>query len=173
MIETVQKPQSNDLGVSEDDELVIVPTKVTVGTGLCRGELLIILIVMISMWMCSSVNVIIIDLYIKYIPGGIYINFFIAGCAEISANITAGIVFSKFGPRITYATAFLVSLGGGVALIFQEKYTNNYLIAFFVLLAKFGACMSMCCCYVSTPWVFPLLVCGTAFGICNLFGRFT
>ena len=128
---------------------------------------------MIIMWMSASVNVIIIDLYIKYVPGGKYINFAIAGVAEIFANITAGIVFSKYGPRITYAAAFIVSLGGGVALLFQEDYTNDYLIAFFVLLAKFGACMSMCCCYVSTPWVFPIMVCGTAFGICNLFGRFT
>ena len=115
----------------------------------------------------------IIDLYIKYIPGGTYINFFIAGVAEITANITAGVVFAKFGPRITYGTAFIISLAGGSALIFQEKYTNDYLIAFFVLMAKFGSCMSMCCCYVSTPWVFPILVCGTAFGICNIFGRFT
>ena len=128
---------------------------------------------MIIMWVCSSVNFMIIDLYIKYIPGGTYINFFIAGVAEITANITAGVVFAKFGPRITYGTAFIISLAGGSALIFQEKYTNDYLIAFFVLMAKFGSCMSMCCCYVSTPWVFPILVCGTAFGICNLFGRFT
>jgi len=102
----------------ETDDLVEIPTKVTRGKGLFHGELLIILIVMIIMWISSSVNFMIIDLYIKYIPGGIYINFFIAGCAEISANITAGIVFSKFGPRITYACAFLISLGGGIALVF-------------------------------------------------------
>ena len=48
---------------------------------------------MIIMWMSASVNVIIIDLYIKYVPGGKYINFAIAGVAEIFANITAGIVF--------------------------------------------------------------------------------
>lgn len=46
------------------------------------------------------------------------------------------------------------------------------LIAGFVLFAKFGASMAMCVCYISTPWIFPPLLCGTAFGVCNLFGRF-
>ena len=32
--------------------------------------------------------------------------------------------------------------------------------------------MSMCACYVSTPYIFPVLLSGTAFGICNIFGRF-
>jgi len=31
--------------------------------------------------------------------------------------------------------------------------------------------MAMCVCYVSTPFLFPVLLCGTAFGICNLIGR--
>lgn len=47
------------------------------------------------------------------------------------------------------------------------------LIASFVLLAKFGSSMTMCVCYIATPWLFPVLLCGTAFGICNLFGRFS
>jgi len=32
--------------------------------------------------------------------------------------------------------------------------------------------MTVCACYVSTPFIFPLRLCGTAFGICNLFARF-
>lgn len=32
--------------------------------------------------------------------------------------------------------------------------------------------MAMCACYVSTPYIFPVLLSGTAFGICNTFGRF-
>ena len=44
-------------------------------------------------------------------------------------------------------------------------------MASFVLFAKFGASMAMCTCYVSTPFLFPVLMCGTAFGICNLVGR--
>ena len=45
-------------------------------------------------------------------------------------------------------------------------------MAAFVLCAKFGISMAMCACYVSTPYIFPVLLSGTAFGICNIFGRF-
>lgn len=31
--------------------------------------------------------------------------------------------------------------------------------------------MSMCACYVSTPYVFPVLQAGMAFAICNIGGR--
>lgn len=39
-------------------------------------------------------------------------------------------------------------------------------------MAKFGASMAMCACYVSTPYIFPVMLAGTAFGVCNSFGRF-
>ena len=31
--------------------------------------------------------------------------------------------------------------------------------------------MALCACYVSTPYIFPVVLSGTAFGICNLFAR--
>ena len=39
-------------------------------------------------------------------------------------------------------------------------------------MAKFGISISMCACYVSTPFIFPVVLSGTAFGICNVFSRF-
>ena len=44
-----------------------------------------------------------------------------------------------------------------------------WVIAAIVLFTKFGASVAMCTCYLSTP--FPITLCGTAFGICNLVGR--
>ena len=41
----------------------------------------------------------------------------------------------------------------------------------FVLFSKFGISMALCACYVSTPFIFPVLLSGTAFGICNVFAR--
>jgi hypothetical protein len=31
--------------------------------------------------------------------------------------------------------------------------------------------MALCSCYIATPFLFPVLVCGTAFGICKLVGN--
>ena len=61
---------------------------------------------------------------------------------------------------------------GSVSLIFQNNFEDNTaLIAFFVLLAKFGISMSLCACYVSTPYIFPVMSAGLAFGVCNIGGR--
>ena len=70
------------------------------------------------MWMASLVNFMLINLYLKYVPGGVYLNFSIAGVAEILANLAAGILFAKFGPRLTFIVGYIISLAGGILLIF-------------------------------------------------------
>lgn len=40
----------------EDGELVVVQTKVTRGKGLCHGTVAVNLVLMIVMWICTSVN---------------------------------------------------------------------------------------------------------------------
>lgn len=77
-----------------------------------------ILIVMIIMWMTSSINFMLIGLYLKYVPGGVYLNFSIAGVAEILSNLAAGIVFAKFGPKLAFMIGYAVAIVGGVLLIF-------------------------------------------------------
>lgn len=101
-----------------DDDIVVLPTKVTRSQGLCSGKILLILSIMIIMWMTSSINSMLINLYLKYVPGGVYLNFSIAGVADILANFAAGIVFAKFGPRWTYVVGYLISVLGGTLLIF-------------------------------------------------------
>jgi hypothetical protein len=45
------------------------------------------------------------------------------------------------------------------------------MIAVFVLIAKFGISMSLCCSYISTPILFPIHLASTAFGVTNFVGR--
>jgi len=68
---------------------------------------------------------------------------------------------------------YTIAGAGGACLLFQNKFAGKtFLVAAFVLLAKYGASMTYCTCQIATPWVFPVLLAGTCFGICNLFGRF-
>lgn len=149
---------SNELEeVDLDDEIVEVPTKVTRTEGLCSKRVAPILIVMIVMWITASINSMLINLYLKYIPGGVYLNFSIAGIAEILADIMAGIVFSKLGPRWTFVVGYIISAIGGGLLIFQNNFaSSDLLLASFVLLAKFGSGVTQCVCYIATPWLFPV-----------------
>ena len=151
----------------------MLPTQVTRGKGLCQGEYALTLLLMIVMWVGTCTNYFLINLYLKYIPGSEYLNITIAGVAEIVAHLSAGKIFARFGVKFAFIVGYAISLDGGVCLIFQNKFMDNVpLVAFFVLLAKFGASMCLCICQIATPWMFTTTVCGTAFGICNLFGRF-
>ncbi len=155
-----------------DDELLEAPTKVMHTTGLCSGKNAINLIIMISLWVTSNFNYSMIGIYMKYVPGTIYVNYSISGISEILAHVIVGIFYVKLTPRFTFFIGYCFALVGGALLIFQEKFSDSdALIASFVLLAKFGISMTMCACYVSTPYVFPVMQAGTAFGICNAFGR--
>ena len=50
---------------------------------------------------------------------------------------------------------FAISLLGGACLIFQDKFEDNdAVMATLVVFAKFGSAMSMCVCYLATPWIF-------------------
>ena len=142
------------------------------GNGLCQGRTAVNLALMVCLWIVSCTSYGMINIYMKYVPGTIYLNFTIAGLSEILAHITVGIFFVKLTPRWTFFCGYTFAVIGGICLIFQKRYDSDALVAFFVLFAKFGASMAMCACYVSTPYIFPVMLAGTAFGVCNSFGRF-
>jgi hypothetical protein len=73
---------------------------------------------MIILWITTSVNFMIINLYLRFIPGGVYLNFTVAALSEMAANLSAGILFSKFGPNLTFGVGYAMALIGGSCLIF-------------------------------------------------------
>lgn len=70
---------------------------------------------------------------------------------------------------MAFATAFV---GGTALLVADAKYPEPWLYIVGVFTAMFGVAMALCGSYVATPFLFPTLICGTAFGICNIAGRF-
>ena len=157
----------------EEDEVIVVPTTVMRGTGLCQGKTATNLIFMVCLWITSCFCYGMMNIYMKFVPGNIYLNFSVSGLSEIAAHVVVGVFYVKLTPRWTFFIGYTIATVGGVCLIFQKQYEDNgAIVALFVLLAKFGISMSMCACYVSTPFIFPVVLSGTAFGICNIFGRF-
>lgn len=110
-LEVSQKSETNE-------DLVEVPVVVTRSKGICSGEVGRTLLVMIVMWCCTSVNYMIINIFLKYIPGSEYMNFTIAGFAEIFAHLSVGAIFGKFGPKLTFIVGYGIALAGGVCMIF-------------------------------------------------------
>jgi len=113
---------------------------------------------------------------LKYIPGNIFVNMTISAIAEVLAHAVCACIFSKIGPKITFVVGFSISAAGGACLAFIDHESlgegeTDYVTPVFVLLARFGISLALCSCYVSTPWLFPTIICSTAYGICNIVGR--
>ena len=70
------------------------------------------------MWVCSSVNYLFINIYLKYIPGNEFLNVSIAGLSEIMAHLTVGLLFLKLGPRLTFMLGYTIAGVGGACLLF-------------------------------------------------------
>jgi len=126
---------------------------------------------MIMLWSVSSLNYYLISYLLKYVPGNIYVNNTVSITSDIAANMLAGVLYKIFGPKVAFCLSYSVSAVGGL-LIALTSADNTYLIAFFVLLAKFGISFAFSMVYMLTPKLFPTQLTATAFGLCNLIARF-
>jgi len=88
------------------------------GAGLCRGKLCINLWAMMWLWSATIVDYIVINIYLKYIPGSEYLNQTIAGISEIAAHIIVGYAIAKLTPKYTFVIGYIIAALGGAALIF-------------------------------------------------------
>jgi Na+/melibiose symporter-like transporter len=108
------------------------------------------LFMMIMLWSVSSLDYYLISFLLKYVPGNIYMNTFVSTSSEIVATMLAGFVYELFGSKVAFCLSFSVSAIGGF-LIALTSAENTYLIAFFVLLAKFGISFAFTMVYMITP----------------------
>ena len=116
------KSNLRDTGIAgnsdEEDDIIEVPTSVMRGNGLCQGRTGVNLFLMVILWVTSCVSYGMINIYMKYIPGTIYLNFTIAGLSEIMAHITVGVFYIKLTPRWTFFLGYSIAAVGGIFLIF-------------------------------------------------------
>ena len=126
---------------------------------------------MCVLWTSSSFDYYLITFFLKYIPGNIFVNTAIASFAEVTAYVISGYLMKLMGIKVSYFIGFVVAASGGLCMIFFFKMKS--VIAVFVLLAKFGVSFAFNISYLGTPKLFPVALTGTAFGLCNVFARFS
>jgi len=128
------------------------------------------LIVMTYMWAACSFTYYMILIYVKYLPGNIYVNTLASGSSEMVAYALAGVVYSKVGLKWTFTSFFAFSFVGGILILFLGN-SQEALMPIFVTVAKFGISGLFTVLYVCTNDVFPVMFCSSALGICNLSSR--
>jgi hypothetical protein len=101
------------------------------------------LICMIWMWSAMTLSLYVMNFFLKYVEGSVFVNFSMAGGAEVLANAFVGVVFPHTGVKYSFFIGYCIAFSGGICLVFMDSFKDSStLIALFVLLAKFGVAMA-------------------------------
>ena len=125
------------------------------------------LLLMIYIWIASSFGMYLITFQMKYLPGNIFVNTLVSSSMDIPAAIVGGILYSKYGVRLTLPIFYIISVTGSISLIFfggMSTVTDSIL----VMLTRLGVGTALALCYLANAGIFPAIFAGTAFGLCNI-----
>jgi hypothetical protein len=110
-------------------------------------------LIMLVIWSANSSSYYIVNFYLKYLPGDIFLNSAGAGVSEIVAVLLAGYIYLKVGLKKGLFMSYVISAIGAVLIMifFYEKRAMPIL----VLVAKFGVSGAFGLIYVSNM-IFPV-----------------
>ena len=127
---------------------------------------LINLIIMTALWIVSSFDYYLLNFQTKHIQGNIFLNTFSSSISEILSTILSGLMYKRLGVKTTFVFWFTNAFLGGLCyVIFGSSYES--LIPVFLLFAKGGVTGTFTISYLANAQIFPAIIAGTAFGICN------
>ena len=129
------------------------------------------LIIFVYLFSSASFNYYMINFYLKYIPGNIYVNSIIASLSESISTLLSGLIVTLAGPR--NSISLMNTMAGLSTVGLWAAEVNEWLgeVPALILLAKFGVCAGFAMLYMSTLVYFPSHYLGAVFGICNTAAR--
>lgn len=125
---------------------------------------------MAYIWAAALFGLTLITFDLKYVPGNIFVNTVLASGSDIPAFIASGFIYKKFGVRFAFILFFSISVTGAVCLIVAHNLSTAT-NALFVMLARVGISTTMGICYLANADLFPAVLAGTVYGICNVGAR--
>lgn len=127
------------------------------------------LVLMAFMWVASSFSYYLISFQLKYIEGDFFVNTAVSSLTEAPAYLISGLLYDKIGIKGVLVGSYIISVVGGVLLLSLQSFTS--IVPVMILLAKFGVSSTFNMCYLGNALIFPTIFAGTAYGICNTFGK--
>ena len=128
------------------------------------------LILLAYAWSSCSFCYYMIGFLLKYLPGDIYDNTYAAQLSEIIGFFLASIIYAKLDLKPSFFLGYSIAIIGGILIIFVGD-NHTELMPIFVIMAKFGICISFQLVFIATILCFPADFGGRAFGFCNFFSR--
>ena len=109
------------------------------------------LLVFIYLMSAASFDFYLINFYLKYIPGNIFINTIVSSLSASISCYIAGVIIVKMGSRNGMCIAFTLCFLSGVLLLVSETTSDMIsAIPFAVLSAQFGASCAFGMLYMCT-----------------------
>ena len=127
------------------------------------------LIIFTLIWSTGFFNYYMLNFEMKYIKGNVYVNNMASGISELVSLTMPFCFLEKFGIKLFLLMSLMATIVGGVFMIFLTEY--SWAIAFWVLVAKAGASISMNVCQLFPSIVFPSHLRARAYGVVELFAR--
>ena len=129
------------------------------------------LVVFVLMFSVTSFNYYLINFYLKYIPGNVFINTIVAAIADFVAHILVGFIVKYTGNKNAFTLSFILTFVSGILLWYFAGNDMIDSVPYVVLSAKFGASAAFAILYMSTISFFPSRFMGIVFGVCNVTAR--
>ena len=122
-------------------------------------------------WSCASFTFYLLNFYVKYMPGDIFVNSIVSGISCFIVLIE-GPLQHKFSSKIGQAFSFSLGLISAIMICFFDRETNQIVLYSLVLLiAKSGAELAFAFVTLIHLELFPTSFLVTSYGICNIFCR--
>lgn len=135
------------------------------------GTIVFNLIMMVFNWCAVSFFFYLLNFFIKYMPGDIFINSIVSGLCCFSLLIE-GPIQKKFSSKFGQIMSFALGLGASILIGFFDRDTSQIALYSLVLLvAKSGAELAFAFVTLIHLELFPTSFVVTSYGICNIFCR--
>ena len=119
----------------------------------------------------ASFDYYLINFYLKYIPGNVFVNSIVSSVSSGVATFLSGSIVIKLGSKNGMCVTYGLAVLAGTLLLTAE--TGNWIsgVPFAVLAAQFGISAAFSMLYMGTLHYFPSSFLGTVFGVCNVTAR--
>ena len=127
------------------------------------------LVLSLLVWFLCSFNNYILNFYVKYMPGNVFLNTIIIGSAELFAKAISGLIFRFAGLKRGMVGLAAYTIVVGVIFLFLRS--SEAVIPVLVLLARLATGSLYNGIFYSAVILFPTHLTATANGISNASGR--
>ena len=129
------------------------------------------LLAFVYLFSAASFDFYLINFYLKYIPGNVFVNTIVSSASSGLSGFVSGFIVLKLGSQNGMCFAFGLCFLSSILLLAAESSDWLSVIPFAVLAAQFGVSSAFGMLYMCTLQYFPSQFLGTVFGVCNVTAR--